>query len=81
MPHSGPHFFRIWYDLVPKRSILGVPWRPAGPQMAPKIGQMAPKITQVVPSHPSRAKKGPESIIPRIVLHPWKRAMINEKND
>ena len=32
-------------------------------------------------SHPSASKKGPESIIPRIVLHHWTRTMINEKND
>ena len=75
MPHSGTHFLSFWCDLVPKRSILGAPWRPAGPQMAPKIAQVAPK------SHPSRAKKGLERIIHRIVLHHWKRTMINEKND
>ena len=68
-------FESFWCDLVPKRSILGAPWRPAGPQMAPKITQVVPK------SHPSGAKKGPESIIPRIVLRHWKRAMINEKNN
>ena len=73
MPHSGTHFLSFWCDLGPKRSILGAPWRPAGPQMAPKITQVVPK------SHPSGAKKGPESIIPRIVLRHWKRAMINEK--
>ena len=39
MPHSGPHFLRFWCDLVPKSSILGAPWRPAGPKMAPKIAQ------------------------------------------
>ena len=49
MPHSGTHFLSFWCDLVPKRSILGAPWRPARPQMAPKIGQMAPKIAQVAP--------------------------------
>ena len=43
MPHSGPHFLRFWCDLVPKSSILGAPWRPAGSQMAPKIAQVAPK--------------------------------------
>ena len=43
MPHSGPHFFRFWCDLVPKSSILGAPWRPAGSKMAPKIAQVAPK--------------------------------------
>ena len=66
---------KCWCDLVPKRSILGAPWRPAGPKMAPKITQVVPK------SHPSASKKGPESIIPRIVLHYWKRTMMNEKND
>ena len=40
MPHSGPHFLRFWCDLVPKSSILGALWRPAGPNMAPKIVQM-----------------------------------------
>ena len=49
MPHSGPHFLRFWCDLVPKCSILGVPWRPAGPKMAPKIAQMAPKLALVAP--------------------------------
>ena len=43
MPHSGPHFLRFWCDLVPKSSILGAPWRPAGSKMAPKIAQVAPK--------------------------------------
>ena len=43
MPHSGPHFLRFWCDFVPKSSILGAPWRPAGPKMAPKIAQVAPK--------------------------------------
>ena len=43
MPHSGPHFLSFWCDLVPKSSILGAPWRPAGPKMATKIAQMAPK--------------------------------------
>ena len=43
MPHSGPHFLRFWCDLVPKSSILGAPWRPAGPKMAPKIAQVVPK--------------------------------------
>ena len=43
MPHSGPHFSTFWDDSVPKSSILGVPWRPAGPKMAPKICQVAPK--------------------------------------
>ena len=56
-------------------SILGAPWRPAGPKMAPKIIHVVPK------SHPSASKKGPESIIPRIVLHHWTRTMINETND
>ena len=49
MPHSGLHFLRIWCDLVPKKAILGAPWRPAEAQMAPKIAQMAPKIAQLVP--------------------------------
>ena len=44
MPHSGPHFLRFWCDLVPKSSILGTPWRPAGSKMAPKIAQLAPKV-------------------------------------
>ena len=44
MPHSGPHFLRFWCDLVPKSSILGAPWRPAGPKMAPKIAQLGPKV-------------------------------------
>ena len=44
MPHSGPHFLRFWCDLVPKSSILGAPWRPAGPKMAPKIAQVASKL-------------------------------------
>ena len=43
MPHSGPHFSTFWHDLMPKCSILGPPWRPAGSQMAPKIAQVAPK--------------------------------------
>ena len=43
MPHSGPHFLRCWCDLVPKSSILGAPWRPVGPKMAPKIAQVAQK--------------------------------------
>ena len=43
MPHSGSDFLRFWCDLVPKSSILGAPWRPAGYQMAPKIAQMARK--------------------------------------
>ena len=43
MPHSGFHFLRFWCDLVPKSSILGAPWRPAGPKMAPKIAQVAEK--------------------------------------
>ena len=74
MPHSVIHFLRFWCDLVPKTSILGAPRRPDVAQMAPQIAQVVPK------SHPSGAKKGPESIIPRIVLHHWKQAMINEKN-
>ena len=69
MPHSGTHFLNFWCDLVPKRSILGAPWRPAGPQMAPKITQVVPK------SHPSGAKKGPESIIACTILRHWKRAL------
>ena len=44
MPHSGPHFLRFWCDLVSKSSILGSPWRPAGPKMAPKIVQVALKM-------------------------------------
>ena len=43
MPHSGLHFLRFWCDLTPKSSILGAPWPPAGPKMAPKIAQVAPK--------------------------------------
>ena len=43
MPHSGPHFLRFWCVLVPKSLILGAPWRPVGPKMAPKIAQMALK--------------------------------------
>ena len=43
MPHSGPHFLSFWCDSVPKNSISGAPWRPAGPKMAPKIAQVAPK--------------------------------------
>ena len=43
MPHSGRHFLSFWRILVPKSSILGPPWRPAGHQMAPKIAQVAPK--------------------------------------
>ena len=43
MPHSGCHFLRFWRILVPKLSILGHPWRPAGHQMTPKIAQVAPK--------------------------------------
>ena len=74
-PSPGPQFSHFFCDLVPKRLILGAPWRSAGPQMAPKITQVVPK------SHPSGAKKDPESIIPRIVLHHWTRTMINEKND
>ena len=58
MPHSGTHFLSFWCDLVPKRSILGAPWRPAGPQMAPKIGQRAPKIAQVAPKSSARTKDG-----------------------
>ena len=46
MPHSGRHFLRFWCDLVPKRSILGAPWRPAGPKVAPKIIQVVPKSHQ-----------------------------------
>ena len=52
MPHSGLHFLRFWCDLVPKRSILGAPWRPAGPKMAPKITQVVPKgARKYNPSH------------------------------
>ena len=43
MPHSGPHFSTFWRVLMPKCSILGPPWRPAGAPMAPKIAQVAPK--------------------------------------
>ena len=43
MPHSGRHFLSFWRILVPKSSILGPPWRPAGPQKASKIVQVAPK--------------------------------------
>ena len=43
MHHCGLHFLRFWCDFVPKSLILGAPWRPAGPKMAPKITQMAPK--------------------------------------
>ena len=60
---------RFWCGLVPKRSILGAPWRAAGPKMAPKIILVVPK------SHPSGAKKGPESIIPRTILRHRKRAL------
>ena len=42
MPHSGPHFSTFWRVLMPKCSILGPPWRPAGHQMAPKIAQRRP---------------------------------------
>ena len=56
MPHSGLHFLRFWCDLVPKRWILGAPWRPVGPQMAPKIGQMAPKIAQVAQKSSARTE-------------------------
>ena len=44
MPHSGPHFLIFWRVLMPKCSILGAPWRPAGPKMAPKIAQITPKV-------------------------------------
>ena len=44
MPHSGPHFLRFWCDLVPKSSILGAPWRPAGAKMAPKIAEVAQQL-------------------------------------
>ena len=43
MPHSGLHFLRFWCDWVPKSSILGVPWRPAGSKLAPQIGQVVIK--------------------------------------
>ena len=43
MHHSGLHFLRFYCDLVPKISILGALWRPAGHQMTPKIAQAAPK--------------------------------------
>ena len=43
MPHSGHHFLSFWRVLVPKNLILGLPWRPAGHQMAPKIAQVSPK--------------------------------------
>ena len=46
IPHSGPHFLRFWCDLVPKSLILGAPWRPAGPKMAPKIARVGPKRLQ-----------------------------------
>ena len=36
MPHSGRHFLRFGRDLMPKSSILGAPWRPAGPKMVPR---------------------------------------------
>ena len=39
-PLLGPHFVNICSDLVPKCSILGVSWRPAGSKMASKIGQV-----------------------------------------
>ena len=32
MPHSGPHFSTFLRVLMPKHSILGSPWRPAGSQ-------------------------------------------------
>ena len=44
MPHSGPHLFRFWCDLVPKSSILGTPWRPAGPKMVPEVAQVVSKL-------------------------------------
>ena len=48
MPHSGPHFLRFWCDLVPKSSILGAPWRPAGPKMAPKIAQVGQNASKKI---------------------------------
>ena len=48
MPHSGCHFLRFWRILVPKLSILGPPWRPAGHQMAPKIAQVVPKCLTIL---------------------------------
>ena len=44
MPHFGWHFLRFRRILVPKLSILGYPWRPAGHQMKLKIAQVAPKM-------------------------------------
>ena len=37
------NFFQLFGQLDAKSAILGPLWRPAGSQMAPKIGQMAPK--------------------------------------
>ena len=43
MPHSGRNFLRLWCDLMPKCSIWGPRWRPAGRKMAAKIAQVSPK--------------------------------------
>ena len=65
MPHSGPHFLRFWCDLVPKSLILGAPWRPAGPKIAPKIAQVAPKCFKNLVGGPpwDRSKNRPASKI------------------
>ena len=52
MPHSGFHFLNFWCDLVPKSLILGAPWRPTGPQMAPKIAQVVPIMLQKIDTGP-----------------------------
>ena len=44
MLHSGCHFLRFWRIRLPKLSILGPPWRPAGHQMTPKIAQVTSKM-------------------------------------
>ena len=48
MPHSGPHFSTFLCVLMPKRSILGSPWRPAGHQMATQSAQVSPKASKKV---------------------------------
>ena len=70
MPHSGPHFLRISCDLVPKKSILGAPWRPAGAQMAPKIGQLAPKM--------SKWRQKPSKN--QVLVPPWSAFLVNVLN-
>ena len=66
MPHSGPHFLRFWCDLVPKSSILGAPWRPAGPKMAPKIAQVAPKYLKKI--HGAKILSSWNRLDPRIAF-------------